>query len=112
MTMQSPPAMACSSSTWRFAATSLALIGAVGAAAFAWKWQQTRSRQELEGVEYTALLKDADEEQQKMMEEECILVDENDKPLGGVSKKESALHRSFLVCNCLSSHCCHQATSM
>ena len=35
------------------------------------------------------ILKNCDEEQQRLMAEECILVDGEDHPLGPVSKKES-----------------------
>ena len=48
------------------------------------------------------VLEGLDSDQRSMMSELCILVDENDKPIGGASKKEchygeGALHRAFSV---------------
>ena len=48
------------------------------------------------------VLEGLDSDQRSMMSELCILVDEDDKPIGGASKKEchhgeGALHRAFSV---------------
>ena len=48
-----------------------------------------------------SLLHACDAEQVKLMEEQVILVDYNDRPIGAGSKKDSALARCFCALKCV-----------
>lgn len=93
---------------WATVCAAIALAGLLCAVAGRWLGKRpaaraaaprTRSSAAAAEAAVANLFRDADEEQVRMMAEECILVDENDCVVGHASKKDCACRQRSPHCN-------------